>query len=63
LGGKKSNLLSSSKQTSAYSVARHYWNFKWDWFLWSDETKIRAFRQQKLKVGFKYWEKSIPVHD
>ncbi len=27
----------------AYSVIRHDWNFKWDWLLWSDETKKIAF--------------------
>ncbi len=27
------------KQSPAYSVIRHDWNFKWDWLLWSDETK------------------------
>ncbi len=31
------------KQTPAYSFARHDWNFKRDWILWSDETKKRAF--------------------
>ncbi len=29
----------TKKQTPAYSVIRHDWNFKWDWLLWSDETK------------------------
>ncbi len=31
------------KQTPGYSVVRHDWNFKWDWLLWSDETKKLAF--------------------
>ncbi len=31
------------KQTPAYSVVRHDWNFKWDWLLLSDETKKLAF--------------------
>ncbi len=31
------------KQTPAYSVIRHDWNFKWDWLLWSDKTKKIAF--------------------
>ncbi len=33
-------ILAHPKQTLAYSVIRHDWNFKWDWLLWSDETKI-----------------------
>ncbi len=36
---KLSSLI--KKQTPAYSVIRHDWNFKWDWLLWSDEK--RAF--------------------
>ncbi len=40
-GFKKNSPHSSSP---AYSVIRHDWNFKWDWLLWSDETKKkRAF--------------------
>ncbi len=31
------------KQSPAYSDIRHDWNFKWDWLLWSDETKKLAF--------------------
>ncbi len=31
------------EQSPAYSVVRHDWNFKWDWLLWSDETKKLAF--------------------
>ncbi len=37
LGGfqeKFSSLI--QKQSPAYSVIRHDWNFKWDWLLWSD---------------------------
>ncbi len=40
LGGfqeKFSSLI--QKQSPAYSVVRHDCNFKWDWLLWSDETK------------------------
>ncbi len=33
----------TKKQSPAYSVVRHDWNFKWDWLLWSDETKNVAF--------------------
>ncbi len=40
---KKNSLSSSKNQTTAYSVIRHDWNFKWDWLLWSDETKKIAF--------------------
>ncbi len=40
LGGLQQNWSSLiQKQTPAYSVIRHDWNFKWDWLLWSDETK------------------------
>ncbi len=38
------------KQTRAYSVVRHDWNFKWHWLLWSDETK-KAFWQQTHQMG------------
>ncbi len=34
-------LLTHPKTTPAYSVIRHDWNFKWDWLLWSDETKLK----------------------
>ncbi len=37
--GFKKNSPSSSKTNSSISVIRHDWNFKWDWLLWSDETK------------------------
>ncbi len=33
----------TKKQTPAYSVIRHDWNFKWDSLLWSDVTKKLAF--------------------
>ncbi len=52
LGGfqeKLSKLI--QKQTPAYSVIRHDWNFKWDWLLWSDETKTNCFLATKLKMG------------
>ncbi len=39
------------KQSPAYSVIRHDWNFKWDWLLWSDVNKNLAFYQQTLKMG------------
>ncbi len=29
----------TKKQSPAYSVVRHDWNFKWDWLLRSDVTK------------------------
>ncbi len=35
----KKRKFSHPKQTAAYSVVRHDWNFKRDWLLWSDETK------------------------
>ncbi len=35
------------KQTSAYSVVRHDWNFKWDWLLWSDETNKKLLFSSK----------------
>ncbi len=37
--GFKENSPHSSKNKPAYSVVRHDWNFKWDWFIWSHETK------------------------
>ncbi len=42
---KNSKKFSSliQKQSPAYSVVRHDWNFKWDWLLWSDEAKQIAF--------------------
>ncbi len=44
LGGFQEKLSSLiQKQTPAYSVIRHDWNFKWDWLLWSDETKKNSF--------------------
>ncbi len=44
LGGFQEKLsLLIQKQTPAYSVIRQDWNFKWDWLLWSDETKKIAF--------------------
>ncbi len=36
-------ILLIQKQTPAYSVIRHDWNFKWHWLLWSDVTKKIAF--------------------
>ncbi len=35
------------KQTPAYSVIRHDWNFKWDWLLWSVETKKNELSSSK----------------
>ncbi len=32
-------ILAHPKTAPAHSVIRHDWNFKWDWLLWSDETK------------------------
>jgi len=46
-GGGGDSPQSSKKKTPAYSVVRHNWNFKWDWLLWSDETK----EQQTLNMG------------
>ncbi len=39
------------KQTPAYSVIRHDWNFKWHWLLWSDETEKIAFLPQIHFMG------------
>ncbi len=42
LGGFQEQLSSLiQKQTPAYSVIRHDWNFKWVWLLWSDETTTK----------------------
>ncbi len=40
------------KQSPAYSVIRHDWNFKWDWLLWSDETKQNSFLAANTQDGF-----------
>ncbi len=43
-------ILTHPKTTPAYSVIRHDWNFKWDWLLWSDETKTNCFLAETLKM-------------
>ncbi len=40
------------KQTPAYSVIRHDWNFKWDWLLSSDETKKMSFLAANTQGAF-----------
>ncbi len=47
--GKFSSLI--QKQTPAYSVVRHDWNFKWHWLLLSDETEKIAFWQQTHQMS------------
>ncbi len=39
------------KNSPHWSKNKLDWNFKWDWFLWSVETKKLAFQQQTLKMG------------
>ncbi len=53
---RKNLLAPAKKKTPAYSVIRHDWNFKWDWLLWSDETKKmktkKYFLAAKTQDGF-----------
>ncbi len=42
----------TKKQSPAYSVVRHDWNFKWDWLLWSDVTKKICFLAANTQDGF-----------
>ncbi len=42
-GFQKKKCLLIQKQPPAYSVVRHNYNFKWDQFLWSVETKKMSF--------------------
>ncbi len=51
------------KQTPAYSVIRHDWNFKWDWLLWSDETKFFfSFLAANTQDGFgEHRDKMYPM--
>ncbi len=44
---KKENSWLIQKQSLAYSVVRHYFNFKWNWLLWSDETYKNIDLRQK----------------
>ncbi len=44
------------------SVIRHDWNFKWDWLLWSDETKQRGFLAKTAQDGFgEHRDKKYPT--
>jgi len=45
-------ILAHPKQTPAYSVIRHDWNFKCYWLLWSDETKTKLFFAAHTQDGF-----------
>ncbi len=50
------------KQSPAYSVIRHDWNFKWDWLLWSDETKKMSFLAANTQDGFgEHGDKKYPM--
>ncbi len=52
----------TKKQSSAYSVVRHDWNFKWDWLLWSDVTKMFFFFAANTQNGFgKHRDKKYPM--
>ncbi len=49
------------KQSPAYSVIRHDCNFKWDWLLWSDETKKMSFLAANTQDGFgEHGDKKYP---
>ncbi len=55
-------LLTHQKQSPAYSVIRHDWNFKWDWLLWSDETKKNYFLAANTQDGFgEHRDKKYPM--
>ncbi len=47
---KVSSLI--QKQAPVYSVIRYDWNFKWDWFLWSDKTNKMSFLAANAQDGF-----------
>ncbi len=54
-------LLAHQKQSPAYSVIRHDWDFKWDWLLWSDETKKTSFLAANTQDGFgEHRDKKVP---
>ncbi len=51
----------TKKQSPVYSVARHDWNFKWDWLLWSDVTKKISFLAANTQDGFgEHRDKKVP---
>ncbi len=50
--GSRKILLAHPKQSPAYSVVRHDWNFKWHWLLWSDETLKKSFLAANPPDGF-----------
>ncbi len=45
-------LLTHPKIISSIFSVRHDWNFKWDWLLWSDETKKWSFLAANTQDGF-----------
>ncbi len=49
------------KQTPAYSVIRHDWNFKWDWLLWSDETKTELLAANTQDGFGEHRDKKYPM--
>ncbi len=52
----------TEKQSPAYSVIRHDWNFKWDWLLWSDVTKKNSFLAANTQDGFgEHRDKKYPM--
>ncbi len=54
--------VSRTKQSPTYAVVRHDWNFKWDWLLWSDETKKIAFLAADTQDGFgEHRDKKYPM--
>ncbi len=58
---RKENDL-TKKQSPAYSVVRHDWNFKWDWRLWSDVTKKLGFLAANTQDGFgEHRDKKYPM--
>ncbi len=50
------------KKLEASLVIRHDWNFKWDWLLWSDETKNVVFLAANTQDGFgEHRDKKYPM--
>ncbi len=63
LGGFQEKFSLIQKQSPAYSVVRHNWNFKWNWLLWSDEAKNKiAFLSENTQDGFsEHRDKKYPM--
>ncbi len=57
----KKNAFTKNLST-AYSLVRHNWNFKWDWLLWSNVTKKYSFLAANTQDGFgEHRDKKYPM--